>query len=207
MEFSRQKYRSELPSPLQGIFPTQGWNPHLSRLLHWRAGSLPLAPPGKPQPELTQVTFKTSTFCLLPPLPEVLPRAPVAGAKPPGSPLPRCCCCRSSCWSTRMAGASTSTGVAASDRTGGKGRRQGCLLPLGLSVHRCRYCRLGGRDTGASPAGGVGSQAVMLLRTPLWPQTLLWPGSQVMCITSSPDPGFSELAGPAAVARGALGVQ
>ena len=105
-----------------------------------------------------------------------------------------------------MAGASTSTGVAASDRTGGKGRRQGCLLLLGLSVHRCRYCRLGGRDTGASPAGGVGSQAVMLLRTPLWPQTLLWPGSQVMCITSSPDPGFSELAGPAAVARGAMTV-
>ena len=31
---------------LQGIFPTQGSNPHLLRLLHWQAGSLPLAPPG-----------------------------------------------------------------------------------------------------------------------------------------------------------------
>ena len=31
---------------LQGIFPTQGSN---SCLLHWQAGSLPLAPPGKPK--------------------------------------------------------------------------------------------------------------------------------------------------------------
>ena len=33
---------------LQGIFPTQGSNPCLLHLLHWQAGSLPLAPPGKP---------------------------------------------------------------------------------------------------------------------------------------------------------------
>ena len=33
---------------LQGIFLTQGSNPRLLRLLHWRAGSLPLAPSGKP---------------------------------------------------------------------------------------------------------------------------------------------------------------
>ena len=33
---------------LQGIYPTQGWNPHLLRLRHWRAGSLLVAPPGKP---------------------------------------------------------------------------------------------------------------------------------------------------------------
>ena len=32
---------------LQRIFPTQGSNPHLLRLLHWQAGSLPLMPPGK----------------------------------------------------------------------------------------------------------------------------------------------------------------
>ena len=32
---------------LQGIFPTQGSNPHLLCLLHWQAGSLPLVPPGK----------------------------------------------------------------------------------------------------------------------------------------------------------------
>ena len=27
---------------LQGIFPTQGWNPCLLRFLHWQADSLPL---------------------------------------------------------------------------------------------------------------------------------------------------------------------
>ena len=32
----------------RGIFPTQGLNLHLLRLLHWQAGYLPLAPPGKP---------------------------------------------------------------------------------------------------------------------------------------------------------------
>ena len=30
---------------LQGIFPTQGWNPLLLCLLHWQAGSSPLVPP------------------------------------------------------------------------------------------------------------------------------------------------------------------
>ena len=34
---------------LQGIFPTQGWNPHLLCLLLWQVGSLPLVPPGKPK--------------------------------------------------------------------------------------------------------------------------------------------------------------
>ena len=33
---------------LQGIFQTQGSNPRLLCLLRWQAGSLPLAPPGKP---------------------------------------------------------------------------------------------------------------------------------------------------------------
>ena len=33
---------------LQGIFPTQGWNPHLLWLLHWQVGSLPLEQSGKP---------------------------------------------------------------------------------------------------------------------------------------------------------------
>ena len=33
---------------LQAIFPTQGSNLSLLCLLHWQAGSLPLAPPGKP---------------------------------------------------------------------------------------------------------------------------------------------------------------
>ena len=35
------------PCLLQAIFLTQRWNPHLFHLLHWQAGSLPLAPPGK----------------------------------------------------------------------------------------------------------------------------------------------------------------
>ena len=33
---------------LQGLFLTQGWNLSLLYLQHWQAGSLPLAPPGKP---------------------------------------------------------------------------------------------------------------------------------------------------------------
>ena len=33
---------------LHGIFPTQRWNPHLLCPLHWRVGSLPLAPPNSP---------------------------------------------------------------------------------------------------------------------------------------------------------------
>ena len=37
---------------LQGIFPTQGSNSYLLRLLHWQVGSLPLVPPGKPHTSL-----------------------------------------------------------------------------------------------------------------------------------------------------------
>ena len=37
-----------MPS-LQGIFPTQGSNPHPLQPLHWQAGSLPLVLPGKPR--------------------------------------------------------------------------------------------------------------------------------------------------------------
>ena len=37
---------------LQGIFPTQEWNLCLLCLLPWQAGSLPLAPPGKPKDRL-----------------------------------------------------------------------------------------------------------------------------------------------------------
>ena len=33
---------------LQGFFLTQGLNPCLLCFLHWQAGSLPRAPPGKP---------------------------------------------------------------------------------------------------------------------------------------------------------------
>ena len=44
---------------LQGIFPTQGLNTRLLCLLHWQAGSLPLAPPGKPKEGLGRVPYKT----------------------------------------------------------------------------------------------------------------------------------------------------
>ena len=43
--FSRQESWRGCHAPLQGIFLTQGSNLHI---LHWLAGSLPLAPPGNP---------------------------------------------------------------------------------------------------------------------------------------------------------------
>ena len=45
MGFSRQEYCSGLPLPSPGNFLTQGLNLLLLCLLHWQAGSLPLAPP------------------------------------------------------------------------------------------------------------------------------------------------------------------
>ena len=46
---------------LQGIFLTQGLNSHLSCLLHWRASSLPPAPPGKPSHAHTYTHTHTHT--------------------------------------------------------------------------------------------------------------------------------------------------
>ena len=40
---------------LQVIFPTQGSNLHLLPFLHWQKGSLPLAPPGKPNLETSDL--------------------------------------------------------------------------------------------------------------------------------------------------------
>ena len=40
---------------LQVIFPTQGSNLHLLPFLHWHKGSLPLAPPGKPNLETSDL--------------------------------------------------------------------------------------------------------------------------------------------------------
>ena len=48
MGFSRPQYKVSCHALLHGIFQTQGSNWHLSYLLHWQTGSLPLAPPGKP---------------------------------------------------------------------------------------------------------------------------------------------------------------
>ena len=44
---------------LQRIFPIQGSNPNLLHLLHWRVGSLPLVPPGKP---VMLIRFPPSPF-------------------------------------------------------------------------------------------------------------------------------------------------
>ena len=46
--FSRQKYWVGLPCPPSGDLLTSGTEPTNLCLLHWQAGSLPLAPPGKP---------------------------------------------------------------------------------------------------------------------------------------------------------------
>ena len=48
MGFSRRESWSGLHALLHGIFLTQGSNPRVLCLLHWQAGSLPLAPLGKP---------------------------------------------------------------------------------------------------------------------------------------------------------------
>ena len=45
---------------LQGVFPTQEWNPSLWHLLHWQVVSLPLVPPGKPWPAFSSVQFSRS---------------------------------------------------------------------------------------------------------------------------------------------------
>ena len=44
-------------APLRGIFTTQGLKPCLLSLLYWQAGSLPVAPPGKPC--VFQITVRT----------------------------------------------------------------------------------------------------------------------------------------------------
>ena len=43
MGLSQQKYCSGLPFPTPEDIPDPGINPHLPRLLHWRADSLPLS--------------------------------------------------------------------------------------------------------------------------------------------------------------------
>ena len=46
MEFSRQEYWNGLPFPIQGIFPTQGSNPHLFASPVLAGGLFTSAPPG-----------------------------------------------------------------------------------------------------------------------------------------------------------------
>ena len=62
----------------QGIFLTQGSNPHLLCLQHWQACSLPLAPPGKPKVKHAAAA-KSLQSC-------PTPCDPIDGS-PPGSPV------------------------------------------------------------------------------------------------------------------------
>ena len=49
---------------LQGIFLTQGLNPHLLCLLHWQADSLPLVSPGKPlSSSASEIAQSCLTLC------------------------------------------------------------------------------------------------------------------------------------------------
>ena len=68
MGFSRQEYWSGLPFPSQGIFLTQGSNPHLLCLLHWQADSfchLPLPPTKKNEsPALNHSSLSGKCFFL-----------------------------------------------------------------------------------------------------------------------------------------------
>ena len=49
MGFSRQEHQRGLAYPPPGDLPRLGSNLSLLYLLHWQAGSLSLAPPGKPK--------------------------------------------------------------------------------------------------------------------------------------------------------------
>ena len=62
MGFSRQEYWPGSHSLLQGIFPTQGSNPGLLRLLYWQVGSLLLMPRGKPFLLIGQIYFTLKVF-------------------------------------------------------------------------------------------------------------------------------------------------
>ena len=64
MGFSMREYWSH--ALLHGIVPTQGSNPHLLHLLHWQAGSLPLAPPQNPEHTGSDGLVKNLTFLKTP---------------------------------------------------------------------------------------------------------------------------------------------
>ena len=67
MGFSRQEYWNGLPFPSPGDLPDAEIKPlslTFLRLLLWQAGSLPLAPPGKPQ-HICAYKIDVYPFCLL----------------------------------------------------------------------------------------------------------------------------------------------
>ena len=63
---------------LQRVFQTQGLNPRHLCLLHWQPGSLPLAPPGKPNLIIAAAKSLQSCLTLCDPI----------DGSPPGSPVP-----------------------------------------------------------------------------------------------------------------------
>ena len=94
--------------PLQGIFPTQGSNPHLLCLLHWQMGSLPRAPRGNPKRyHRTHQVFRKAAVSFVSPSPKSsLSPAPccLISTLVPSSLLvhwdllaPPCVCLRSPC--------------------------------------------------------------------------------------------------------------
>ena len=65
MGFSRQEYWSGLPGPPPGDLPDPGIEPVPNLgLLYWQAGSLQLAPPGKPNLYLPVFNQETEPFIL-----------------------------------------------------------------------------------------------------------------------------------------------
>ena len=62
MDSNRQEHWSGLPCPPPGDLPDSGIDPCLLCPLHCQAGSLPLAPPGKPSPMTRSQYFLTSLW-------------------------------------------------------------------------------------------------------------------------------------------------
>ena len=65
MGFSRQVYWSVLPYPPPGNLPNPGAEPEFLCLLHWQAGSLPRALPGKTElifPRVSEFYFSEYPF-------------------------------------------------------------------------------------------------------------------------------------------------
>ena len=66
MGFSRQEYWSGVPFPSPGDLPDPGIKPGcLLCLLYWRAGSLLLAPPGKPLKLIKEIVLDLSVCAQL----------------------------------------------------------------------------------------------------------------------------------------------
>ena len=63
--FSRHEYWTGWPFPPSGIFPTQGSNPRLLRLLYWQDGSSPLVLPRWYIAELIELKMRSLVWALV----------------------------------------------------------------------------------------------------------------------------------------------